>query len=66
MRYRIFKRHWWRENPDWPSGLELYPGRKYTICYVSSEDKARELCRRFNDERGDNRYGIKYEYEASP
>ena len=64
MRYRIFKRHWWRENPDWPDGLEPDAGPKRTICYVGSERQAVALCKRFNDQRGYNPLGIMYEYEA--
>ena len=66
MRYRIFNRHWWRENPDWPNGLEPDAGPKRTICYVDTIEQARETCRRFNAESDPGRYGMKCEFEVSP
>jgi hypothetical protein len=65
--YIIFSRHWWRQNPKWPNGLEPHIGRKTHICYASTEDEARAICRKWNEDykkkHKTNRYSIKAEYK---
>jgi len=64
MSYRIFKRRWWKDNPDWPNGLEPDPSaRKTHICYADTEDEARRICWTHNNDHDPGRYSVKYEYE---
>ena len=42
MRYRVFKRTWWRDNPDWPDGLEPEMGTKQHVRYFPTEEEALE------------------------
>lgn len=62
--YRVFVRNWWRNNPDWPDGLEPDPGaRKHTIARRCTEDEARQLCREWNEAHKPGRLSRKAEYE---
>ena len=63
--YRIFKRAWWKDNPDWPRGLEPHAGRKRHICYVQTEDEARRYCREWNAAHNPGKYSTKAEYEGA-
>jgi|GEM_PF-5522467 len=65
--YTIFTRTWWKENPDWPDGLEPCPGSKRKVTAVETEKEAREMCRRSNRDRTTSqvRLGFKYEYTRS-
>ena len=67
MKYEVFTRNWWKVNPAWPGGLELHGGARRThICYASSEQEAREICKRGNDNRPRSWYKLsrKYEYTS--
>jgi len=62
--YRIFKRKWWKDNPSWPDELEPHPtARKTTICYVSTEEEAQEICEKWNRINDPGRYSMKAEYQ---
>ena len=62
--YRAFKRRWWRDNPEWPNGLEPYAGgRKTHLAYFDTEEEARQFCREWNDSHDPGRYSIKAEFE---
>jgi hypothetical protein len=61
--YRVFTRTWWRENPEWPEGLEPCPGRQTTIVRnVKSEEEARRICRQYNATHKPGRLSRKAEY----
>ena len=63
--YRIFKRKWWRDNPNWPNGLEpTSTARKTTLCYCDTEEEARRHCREWNDTHNPGRYSLRAEYEG--
>ena len=47
--YRVFTRTWWKENPDYPNGLEPHVGRKYTIGFANTYAEAVEMCKQWND-----------------
>jgi len=64
MKYRIFKRSWWRDNSEWPSGLEPHAGKKQHIKYVDTEQEAREFCTEQNKINNPGKYSIKCEFEA--
>jgi len=63
--YRVFTRTWWRENPEWPNGLEPQPGRKYTIRSVKTEEEARKICHEWNQNHKPGRLSRKAEYEET-
>ena len=61
--YRTFTRRWWKDNPSWPNGLEPdATARKMTLCFVSTEAEAREVCKEYNDTHKPGKYSIKAEY----
>ncbi len=63
MAYRIFTRTWWRNNPDWPDGLEPHAGRKTTIGKAATEEEARDMCRVHRANHAPGRLSRKAEYE---
>lgn len=65
MKYRVFKRTWWKDNPSWPNGLEPCAGEKKTIGWFFSEKQAQEYCKRFNETTDSGRYSLKAEYEEA-
>ncbi len=63
MSYRIFTRTWWKENSDWPDGLEPAPGRKYCIGTAQNRADAIELCDQYNSSHDPGRLSKKAEFE---
>ena len=67
--YRIFSRSWWKRNPNYPNGLEPRIGRKNHICFATTEDEARIICKKWNDDYMEkhryNRYSVKAEFEKN-
>ena len=63
MRYRVFYRSWWKENPNWPNGLEPCPGKRYYINNASTELEAQALCQEWCRLNPPGRLSIKAEYE---
>ena len=62
--YKVFTRTWWKENPEWPDGLEPGPGHKCTIARnISTEEEARRIARNYNDTHDPGRLSKKAEYE---
>ena len=61
--YKVFHRTWWRENPDWPDGLEPHAGRKTHISYAHNEQDAQEICAEYNGKHNAGRLSRKAEYE---
>lgn len=51
-KFTVFTRTWWRENPDWPDGLEPCIGPKRTIGRCQTIEQAREMCRQYNETTG--------------
>jgi hypothetical protein len=66
MKIEIFHRTWWRENPNWPNGLEPCPGKRTHVKYVYTEREARKFCEEHNKHRPHSwlRLSRKYEYES--
>lgn len=63
--YRIFTRNWWRNNPDWPDGLEPdASGPQRTIGWADTEDEAREMCVQWNATHKPGRLSRKAEYTS--
>lgn len=50
--FTVFTRTWWRENPDYPNGLEPSIGKSRTIGRCATEEQAREMCRQYNTTTG--------------
>ena len=63
MSFRTFTRTWWRENREWPNGLEPCPGKKYYHPKFQSEEKARAYCQEWNATHEPGRLSRKCEYE---
>jgi hypothetical protein len=63
MTYNVFTRTWWKENPDWPNGLEPCAGEKDYIAFGLSELEARAMCKELNRDIDPGRYSLKAEYE---
>lgn len=61
--YRTFIRTWWRENPDWPNGLEPHLGPRHYVGEHATEADARKECREYNAKHPPGRLGKKMEYE---
>jgi len=72
MKYRIFRRTWWKENPSYPNGLEPEPGPRHYVrgAVFDDEDKCRKECQRLNREAKSSltaeqrRLSLKYEFES--
>jgi len=50
--FKVFTRTWWRDNPDYPGGLEPHMGPKRTIGECQTIEHAREMCRQYNATTG--------------
>jgi hypothetical protein len=61
--YQIFTRTWWRENEEWPNGLEPWPGRKRRREVVDTEEEAIAYCVEWNANHDPGRYSLKAEFE---
>lgn len=61
--FKCFTRTWWRENPNYPNGLEPSAGPKRTKATFKTEDEARQFCEDWNDKHPPGRLSLKCEYE---
>jgi len=61
--YCVFSRTWWRENADWPNGLEPCPGRKHTLAQHCTEDEAKRIASDWNLAHTPGRLSRKAEYD---
>jgi len=61
--YEVFTRTWWRENPDWPDGLEPFAGDKTFLYNCRTEEEAMELCAKYNENHPAGRFSRKAEYQ---
>jgi hypothetical protein len=66
MKYKVFKRTWWKRNSNWPKGLEPSPGRKRTVQYFDTIEDARQFCKFHNNNSlpKHNPLSLKYEFES--
>jgi hypothetical protein len=66
MSFKVFTRTWWKNNPNYPNGLEPCAGRKAVIAKrVATEKEARAICKRYNDSHDPGRLSRKAEYEEN-
>jgi len=61
--YKVFKRTWWKDNPEWPNGLEPEAGPKQYLGWCGSEEDAQRFCKEYNECNDAGRYSLKAEYE---
>jgi len=64
MQYHIFTRTWWKNNKDWPNGLEPGAGRKTTLNYANTQKEARAICQAYNSTHKPGRLSRKAEFES--
>lgn len=63
--YSVFIRSWWKNNPNWPGGLEPHMGRKsYIKRHVKTIEEARDICRVWNANHSPGRFSRKAEFES--
>ena len=65
MTYRVFHRTWWKENKDWPNGLEPDAGTKHHIIEVETIEEAKKECREYNRTHSPGRLSDKAEFEQN-
>lgn len=63
MTYRTFTRTWWKENPQWPNGLEPEAGKRRYHQDYDTEQEALDACEQWNSTHNPGRYSRKMEYE---
>ena len=63
MRYQLFTRTWWRENPAWPNGLEPCAGHKHKMGRVATIEEARQACADYAKTHKPGRLSRKMEFE---
>lgn len=70
--YDCFQRTFWKENLDWPNGLEPHAGKKnYRFRETASsstqafltEQEAIDFCTVWNENNAAGRYSLKAEFE---
>ncbi|GAG05435.1 unnamed protein product [marine sediment metagenome] len=62
MTYQIFKRKWWKDNPEYDDGLEPHTGKKKDITTVETLEEAKDYCQKWNASHTEGRYGEKAEF----
>ncbi|EMK1731275.1 hypothetical protein V8N76_004581 [Salmonella enterica] len=63
-KYVIFHRTWWKENADWPDGLEPCAAPpKFVKEVTGTENDARAACRAWNETHPAGRLSDKAEYQ---
>lgn len=63
--YRCFTRTWWKENRNWPNGLEPCPGERHYLPGLFTYDEAMERCEEHAAENDPGRLSLKMEFEES-
>jgi hypothetical protein len=62
--YYVFVRNWWRENPDWPNGLEpCGSGRRHTLAKGCTAEEARAIAQEYNRTHKPGRLSRKAEWD---
>jgi len=61
--FKVFVRTWWRDNPNWPNGLEPCVGPSRTIRrHVADESTALAMAQQWNATHKPGRLSRKAEY----
>ena len=61
--YSVFIRTWWRENPDYPDGLEPHAGFQFYLAHRMTEGEARAYAKEYNATHEPGRLSLKAEFE---
>lgn len=61
--FKVFHRTWWRNNPEWPDGLEPHAGRRTHICYAKTREEAVRICKEWNASHKPGRLSRKAEFD---
>ena len=61
--YRVFTRTWWKNNPEYPDGLEPEMGKKHGLKRFQTEEEARAYAVEWNRTHNPGRLSNKAEYE---
>ena len=65
--YTIYTRNWWKENKDWPNGLEPDgTGTKKVIGYAETLEEARKIAKDYNENNLPGRLSRKAEFTNRP
>jgi hypothetical protein len=64
-KYIIFTRTWWKENKEWPNGLEPHAGRKKVIGFAQTEEEAQTICKEWNAGHNPGRLSRKAEFDLN-
>ena len=62
--FDVFVRNWWRNNPDWPNGLEPCPGKRLYKARNVTYEVARAMCEEYNRTHKPGRLSRKCEFEG--
>ena len=66
MSFKVFTRTWWKNNSDWPDGLEPCPGRRHTLQKrVATYSEAIKICQAWNAAHKPGRLSRKAEFEEN-
>jgi hypothetical protein len=60
--FKVYVSNWWKENPDWPNGLEPDGTVRHTLKKVGTEAEARAVCEEYNATHAPGRLSRKAEY----
>ena len=60
--FQIYVSNWWKENPDWPNGLEPDGTDKRKLMKGSTEAQAQAVCADYNSTHAPGRLSRKAEY----
>jgi len=64
-KYNVFIRRWWKDNPQWPKGLEPHMGRKTYLQHGVNYETARSIAKDYNATHKPGRYSLKAEFEEA-
>ena len=64
-KYVVFTRTWWRENPEWPNGLEPFAGSRKIISYTQTAEDARQIAQEWNAKHNPGRLSRKAEFDVN-
>jgi len=65
MSWNVFVRNWWKNNPEWPNGLEPHMGKKLYLERCIPYDDARAKAEAYNRTHKPGRFSRKAEIEEN-
>lgn len=63
-KYQVFTRRWWKENAEWPNGLEPDGNARKTIISkgIETEQEAINIAKEWNATHKPGRYSVEAEF----